>query len=316
MRKYYILLLFLCFFLSACTSPKISPLQPHEIIEINGESDTKSYLIGVGDKLSIKFFFNNTLNDEVVVRPDGKISLQLVEEVQAAGLTPDKLDAVLTEKYAEAFKTSSNNYVLAVNDQIAIKSYYHEKLNDTVTVRPDGKISLLLVDEVQAAGYSPAELDVLLSEKYSAFFESPDLSVNVLSFNRPDLTVIVKEFSDQQIYIGGEVTKPGIVKIKGRLRILDAIIQAAGALDSGDLSQVILIRLCPTNEPEIHSVNVQDVLRGQSPDIWLKPYDIVYVPKTSIANVEQFVRTYLWDLLPDQVAFSFLYQWNNEVQVK
>jgi protein involved in polysaccharide export with SLBB domain len=71
---------------------------------------------------------------------------------------------------------------LAVADQIAIKSYYHEKLNETVVVRPDGMISLQLIDEVLASGYTPAELDTMLTEKYTKFFDSPDLSVIVLSF--------------------------------------------------------------------------------------------------------------------------------------
>jgi protein involved in polysaccharide export with SLBB domain len=126
----------------------------------------------------------------------------------------------------------------------------------------------------------------------------------------------VEEFSDQKIYIGGEVTQPSIVKIAGRLRILDAIIQAEGTLDSGDLSHVILMRHDSTNAPKIYYVNVKNVLKGLTPDIWLKPYDIVYVPKTDISNIETFIRTHLWDLLPSQVVFSFLYNWNNEVQVK
>ncbi len=316
MQKKIILCLLLCLFLPACASQNTEPLQRHEIVELNAESDNTSYLLGAGDKLTVKFFFNSRLNDEVIVRPDGKISLQLIDEVQAGGLTIGQLDTVLTKAYAEVFKTSSDKYVLAVTDQIAIKSYYHEKLNDNVVVRPDGKISLQLIDEVPAAGYTPAELDAALTERYSDFFESPDLSVIVISFNRPDLTITVKEFADQKIYIGGAVTHPGIVKIAGKLRILDAIFQAAGPLESGDLSQVVLIRHGSKNEPEIYSVNAQDVLEGQSPDIWLKPYDIVYVPKTAVANVEEFVRTHLWDFLPDQVMFSFLYNWNREVQVE
>ncbi len=315
-KYFYILFLLTCLFLSACASNKVGTLQHCEISELNDQSDNNAYIIGVGDKISVKFFFNSALNDEVIIRPDGKISLQLIDEVQAAGLTTKELDSVLTNAYAKTFKTSSNKYSLAVSDHIAIKSYYHDKLNDEVIIRPDGKISLQLIGEVKAAGFTPAELDTLLTEKYSAFFDSPDLSVIAISSNHPDLTVIVNEFSSQKIYVGGEVTHPRIIKFTGKLRILDVIIQAAGPLDSGNLSQVILMRRSPTGEPEVYYVNIKDVLHGQSADVWLKPYDIVYVPKTTTANIEYFVRTYLWDLLPDQLVFSFFYNLKPEIQVE
>lgn len=316
MRNFFLLFLLPFLLLPGCARQTHEPLLHNEIVELNAKTDNSSYVLKAGDRIFVKFFFSSSLNDEVVVRPDGKISLQLIDEVQAAGLTTEELDAVLTEAYAKAFKTSSDKYVLAVADQIVIKSYYNERLNDKVVVRPDGKISLQLIDEVQAAGFTPAELDALLTARYAEYFESTDLSVIVTTFNRPDLTVIVHEFSDQKIYIGGEVKQPGIIRIAGRLRVLDAIIQAAGSLESGDLSRVVLIRQGPAREPEVYSVNVQDVLAGKTQDISLNPYDIVYVPKTDIANIEQFVRNYLWDLLPRQVMFSFLYNWNPEVQVE
>lgn len=302
--------------LPACVSSKKAALGHEKIISLNKPLGTSAYHIGSGDHLSIRFYFNKALNEDVVVAPDGKISLQLVDEVQAAGLTVAQLDAALTLAYAKALKTSSENYLLAVGDHIEIKSYYQEKLNDTVIIRPDGKIALQLIDEVQASGHTPAQLDTLLTKKYSVFFDDPDISINLLSFNRPDLTVMVKTFSGQKVYVGGEVNRPGIIENANNIRVLDAIIQAAGVLKSGDLTQVILIRRSLHNQPEIYTVNVKHILQGKTSDVWLKPYDIVYVPKTDIANIEHYIRAYLWDLLPNQVAFSFLYNWNNEVQVK
>ena len=310
--------LILCcmFLMPACIRPKGPVLQVREIQSLNQSQQQLPYRIRVGDRLAIKFYYNEALNDEVMVRPDGKISLQLIDDVQAAGFTAAKLDEILTKAYADVLKTSSQQYVLAVGDQLVVRSYYHEKLNDTVVIRPDGKIALLLIDEVQAAGLTPKQLDHLLTEKYAVFFDVPDLSINVLNFHRPDLSVIINSSANHKMFVGGEVKQPGIITAPGDIRVLDAIIQSSGVLDSGDLSRVILIRRGSADEPLTYTVNVKDILLGRTPDIWMMPFDILYVPKTNIADVEHYLRTYLWDLLPHQVAFSFLYNWNNEVQVE
>ena len=314
-RSVQAFVLFCLFFMPACIRPEGPVLQVKEIQSLNHTHHQTPYRIGPGDKIAIKFYYNTALNDEVVVRPDGKISLQLIDEVQVEGLSSAKLDEILTNAYADALKTSSREYVLAVGDKLSIRSYYHEKLNDNVVVRPDGKIALQLIDEVQAAGMTPAELDNIITEKYSDFFDSPDLSINVLNFHLPDLSVIVNFSANHKIFVGGEVNHPGIITSPGNIRTLDAIIQSAGIRDSGDLSRVILIRRGPADEPLTYTVNVNNILLGQTPDIWLSPFDILYVPRTEIADLEHYLRTYLWDLLPHQVAFSFIYNWNNEVQV-
>ena len=65
-------------------------------------SRSKPYVIQAGDELDIKFFYNPELNESVVVRPDGKISLQLIDEIQASGLQPSELDQKLTDLYSRA----------------------------------------------------------------------------------------------------------------------------------------------------------------------------------------------------------------------
>ena len=289
---------------------QIPNLQPQDIKFQNKTFRQSLYRIEEGDTLLIKFYFNSDLNDKVTVRSDGKITLQLIDEMQAAGLTIEQLDDALTSAYAKYLKTSSSDYALSVGDKLSIRSYYYDKLNDTVIVRPDGKISLQLIDEVNVAGLTPAKLDQLLTEKYSTFLESPDISINVLNFNQPELSVAVTSSANQKIYVGGEVKRPGLITTPGNIRVLDAIIQSAGVLDSGDLAHVILIRRGLEDEPSVFTMNVEHIIQGQSPDLWLTAYDIIYIPKSGIANVEQYLRTHLWDLLSDRVVFSFLYNWD------
>ena len=92
-------------------------------------------------------------------------------------------------------------YTIAPGDQLDIKFFYNPELNETITVRPDGMISLQLIDEIQAAGLQPAELDQKLTDLYSS------------ELRKPVLTVIVRSFTRQRVYVGGEVTTPGLIGI-------------------------------------------------------------------------------------------------------
>ena len=94
----------LTFIFLACSSQKeLRNLPPANQLQA-AQPSSAPYIIRPGDQLDIKFFYNPELNESVTVRPDGKISLQLVDEVQAAGLEPAELDARLTEAYSQELK--------------------------------------------------------------------------------------------------------------------------------------------------------------------------------------------------------------------
>ena len=197
----------------------------------------------------------------------------------------------------------TDSYVLGVGDLIAVKFFYNDKLNEEVTIRPDGKISLQLVGDVQAAGLTPLQLEEQLTAKYSRIIKSPELGV------------IVKEFTAERVYVGGEVARPGLISKVGMLRILDAVLQSGGALDTAKLNSVILIRYNGSNKPDVYTLDLNRVIKGETPDIVLRPYDIVYVPKTTIAKVDVFVSQYLHKLLPSNFVFSLPYNLNPDVKV-
>jgi protein involved in polysaccharide export with SLBB domain len=199
----------------------------------------------------------------------------------------------------------NQTYILGVGDLIDVKFFYNEKLNDEVTIRPDGKISLQLIGDVEAAGLTPPQLGSRLAGKYSKFLELPEV------------TVIVKDFTSQKIYVGGEVPRPKQISLKGMLRTLDAVIEAGGVLDTAKLENVVLIRQDNTRRPVVYSLDLKKVMSGEIPDVILRPYDIIYVPKTKIAKLNQFADQYIYKLLPIQKAFiSLQYNLNPEVEVK
>jgi protein involved in polysaccharide export with SLBB domain len=116
------------------------------------------------------------------------------------------------------------------------------------------------------------------------------------------------------VYVGGEVQQPKVVTINGPIRILNAVMMAGGTKDSARLDSVILIRYTDFNTPNVHLLDVNQVLRGELSDVWLKPYDIVYVPKTSIASADVFMQ-HIWKILPVNFTFTFPYVLNRESEV-
>jgi len=191
----------------------------------------------------------------------------------------------------------SQEYILQVGDVLDIKFFYNSELNELLPVRPDGRISLQLIDEVKAAGITPSELDRVLTEKYSLIFE------------KPEIAVIVKEFGGHKAYIGGEVNNPSVISLVGNVTALQAILNAGGFRETAKPSNVIIISKAPDSTASVRTVDLKKVISGdaQGNDLFLKPYDIVYVPKSDIANANKFVDQYINNIVPDFVSVGFSY---------
>lgn len=186
--------------------------------------------------------------------------------------------------------TPDTNYKIQVGDTLDIKFFYNPELNEKeLPVRPDGRISLQLIDEVSASGLTPDNLKTLLKKK----FEATELK-NV------EIAVVVRSFSHQKVFVDGEVNAPRLVPIMGQLTVMQAIAQAVGMKDTARRWEVIVIRHGRDHKPMITTVNLDKVLDGTdlSQDILLMPFDIVYVPKSPIANVDLWVDLYIRRLLP------------------
>ncbi len=178
------------------------------------------------------------------------------------------------------------DYLIQPGDELDIKFFYNPELNETVFVRPDGKISLQLVDDVRAAGLTPSQLDEDLTRMY------------VQELRKPVITVIVKSFTGQQVYVGGEVVEPGLVELMPSMTALQAVFSVEGFKETAKPEGVIVIRKGQNNRPIPLRVDLKAVMNGESVwgDIQLQPSDIVYVPKTWIAKANLFVKQYIADL--------------------
>jgi polysaccharide biosynthesis/export protein len=174
-------------------------------------------------------------------------------------------------------------YRIQVGDHLDIKFFYDKELNEQVLVRPDGRISLQLVDEVKVIDMTPAELRAQLMEKYAK------------ELVKPELTVIVKSVGGNKIFVDGEVSKSTVIDLVGPMTVMQSIAAAGGFKDTARRDEVILIRRGTDHNPAVTTLNMAKVIDGTdlSQDLPVTPYDIVYVPKSKIANVNLWFEQYL-----------------------
>ncbi len=189
---------------------------------------------------------------------------------------------------APAGSASPQPYRIQAGDLLDIKFFYNPELNEQVTVRPDGRIALQLVREIDAAGKTPAQLTDILTAKYAP------------QIKNPDITVLVRSFSTLKVYVDGEVNKAGLIPLAEPMTVLQAISQAGGFKDTAKREEVILIRRGPDNKRITITMDMDNAIDGsdQTQDLLLMPYDIVYVPKSSIANVNVWIDQYIRKNLP------------------
>jgi polysaccharide export outer membrane protein len=186
-------------------------------------------------------------------------------------------------------------YVLQAGDEIEIKAYQTSELDAVARIRPDGQVSLILLNDVTAAGLTPTALDAVLTSAYSRFYRNPQI------------TVSVRSFANLSVYVGGEVGQPALLPLTGQMTALQAVVRAGGFRDSANIESVILLRKGADGAAVASRLNLKDALNKGRPDVSLKPFDVVYVPKKFIAKADQFVKEYIRDLLPLSTNANFTY---------
>ena len=189
-------------------------------------------------------------------------------------------------------------YRIGRGDMLEIKFRHNEELNEEVTVRPDGRISMQVAHDVDVVGKTPAKLSALLTKICSS------------ELSNPEITVIVRSFSAQRAYVNGEVFRPCMVPLNGSVTVLQAVAEAGGFKETARLNEVVLIRRTADGSPVAASLDLLSVIRGNDlrQDVELQPYDVIYVPRTPIANLNLWVDQYLRKIMPLPLNFSFGYR--------
>jgi polysaccharide export outer membrane protein len=169
---------------------------------------------------------------------------------------------------AAASKVDPNAYVLGAEDVISVSVWKEPDVTKTVSVRPDGMISLPLVGEVKAGGLTPMELQAQLKRGLAKFIDSPEV------------TVIVDAAKSHKFNVVGEVVKPGSYDLNSTVTVLDALAVAGGLKDFAKSKQIYILRKNADGTDQRLPFNYKDVIKGKHSEqnLALAPHDTVVVP--------------------------------------
>lgn len=192
-----------------------------------------------------------------------------------------------------AAPASQDVYLLGPGDTIEVSIFGEPDLTRTVTVKPDGTISLPLIGEVKAAGKTTSQLVAELATLYRKYLRAPVISV------------VIREFRVDRIYILGQINRPGEYQVRPGMGILEILASAGGPTTRADLTKAVIIR----GRTEALQLNLLEAFaKNKSPDVKLLPGDVLFIPETDrrIVVLGQVNRPGAYDLLEGQRVADLL----------
>lgn len=167
---------------------------------------------------------------------------------------------------AASTPTLPTDYVIGVEDMLSVIFWREKDMSADVIVRPDGKISLPMLNDVTAAGLTPEQLADVVAKAGAKFVRDSGA------------TVMVKEIRSRKVYIIGEVNKPGTMQLGSDMTVLQALGEAGGFVEGANKSEVVIVRKEGTSERRF-KFNYNDVVKGKNPaqNIRLLPGDTIIV---------------------------------------
>ena len=177
------------------------------------------------------------------------------------------MEATLTSPEIATNHQNSEDYQIGAEDVLDVQVWKNEALSKVVTVRPDGKISLPLIGEVEAAGLTPVQLKDQITEKVRGYYK-----------DAPPVSVIVQRASNSTVYILGEVQQPGRHPLHYSTTILQAIALAGGFTPFASTNNIMIIRN-DNNNTQLLKIRYKDIMSGKHLDdnVTLRPGDIIMV---------------------------------------
>ena len=163
--------------------------------------------------------------------------------------------------------TEDPNYIIGPQDMLDINVWKEPELTRVVPVRPDGKISMPLLNDVQAAGLTPMTLAANITTSLKKFVSDPQV------------TIVVTQINSQRIYILGEVARPGAFPLLPGMTMLEGLSSAGGFTQFANTKKIYLLRKV-NGKMEKYPFNYKDVIHGKAPDqnVSLKAGDTIVVP--------------------------------------
>ena len=200
-------------------------------------------------------------------------------QVASTGVIPPALEP------AQPWAPDSE-YRIKIGDELNVRFTYQPEMDEEVPVRSDGKITLQPTGDLDIVGMTPAEVEDLIEERATELKD-------------PQVEVVLTKMGEQHIWVTGEVRRPGFVTYRPGMTPLQAIAQVGGFLRRAKKDSVLLLTPGADGEYRATRVNMEQVVEEGVPErIRLRPYEVVYVPKTWVASANDVVDQYVRGLIP------------------
>lgn len=266
--------------------------------------NVSDYTLQTGDLVDIQFPLQTDLNIQQRIRPDGMITLPYIADLKIVGLSPQHVSRMLTKKYSSIMRQPTVEFlVVESNSEVEIlKSVFATSSSGQsrrLTVRPDGRITLPGIGEVQAEGQTLAALSDHINERYQCRW--PEVKVDL----------ILEEAYSLKVYVLGEVEEDGEYQITSPLTIAQVLALAGGRTPVADGDTVFVARrngnqyICDTYKLDNNFV----AQNGTIP--MLGANDILYVPKSGLSAAAQAMQELSQIILFRGWGFHFNYGLND-----
>jgi polysaccharide export outer membrane protein len=186
-------------------------------------------------------------------------------------------------------------YRVHPGDGVEVTVHTADELSGEYPVAPDGRINLPLAGAVMIADMTAPEAARTVAQRYSSVLRDPIVEVRPTSFG------------SQRILVGGEVNEPGLYDMpSARIGVLEAVLLAGGPTIRAQRREVAVMRRAPDGGVMLRRVNLASALEGGAADsIPLSRHDIVFVPRSGIAEVNDFLELYVRNIIPIDNAFAY-----------
>lgn len=262
------------------------------------------YRITTSDELRVTVYRQgdfSTLFDlsQVSVLPDGTISVPLIGDVTAAGLTPDQLRDTIASRLDKVL-IGDGPYRIQPSDQLRITVYRQSDMSALFDVNPvvlpDGKILAPVVGEITASGLTPEQLRDEISGRLGDVLVKPVVNVAV-NPNRPRVVPIVSisiKGTRPKVYVLGEVRNPGVYRIERDTTAVEVLALAGGMTGDADLSSIVLLRTTKleATAPPLATVSLDELFQKADvrQNVVLRGGDILLVPPDHIARANRVLQ--------------------------
>jgi len=263
------------------------------------DAGSSEYLIHPGDELSIVFESRPEFSRDVLVRPDGKFSYFRIGEVEVRGKSVAEVTRILSEKFVGI--VSNPSITVFVNRLEVAQDRFFDTLlqgpggsSRDAVLRADGAISLPLIGQVPLADLTMSEAEERLGRLYRERGIWTEVSLNV------------KSFGNHRCVVLGEVKTPGSFALTSGVTVAEAVATVGGELASADLSKVVWITQGPGGERQFATVDLEGYLAGKAPaqNPYLRPGDVLYVPRSGIGDINRWVELYLRENMPFNLSLG------------